>query len=1170
MAWVQRTDVGSPGLYEGASMAFDEQQGVMLHFGGDKFIAGASVGLPSNDLWQYNGVGWQQVTVAGTLPVARSGHALVYDPVDQRVLMFGGDAGGNVSLDDLWAFVFSGRAAGAWVSLTNLPSAGRWGMAMGYDAGRDVFIVTGGIKHGTAAQAPPSGSGYGEVKPATRETWLWNRTTWSAGPQSPEYINGPVQNLPDYQIKAGPAGGVVAHHAESGKTLLLSERVYGMVGQPGANIFYGGGAWPLYDGVQWSVNIGGNVSVADGNFPKSLYTSSATRVVAAYDPARRRVVAFGAGRTMSEEFTGTEWAGFTSIQIPAPTTRGSFGPLPAARLRPSMAHDSLRGRTVFFGGKASLTEPGDTWELIENAAVPFVITTDLSTTPLEPCQGETVTLMGAAAGVGPFKWRWYRDATFAAITVNPTLVLTNVNPAQTGAYTLEVEDSSGRRLTSSATPVFVHTPPVITQPPQERRVVPGESFSLQVSVSSTLPVTYQWHKDAAPIPGATSAIFTNASATVADAGNYVVFVTTRCTTLSSTGGRVYVGPLINQQPSAPAGQDVMSPLLSMTVTGNGVGSQVGTYTTGSDPAGHPNRHAPDSPTNPHPMTFTWRHEGVPLLNGPKYTITNTALTSNLVLNHPDYEDEGYYDCVVTDISGPAYAKTTVKTLLILYPLAPPYLTIQRTGPDPRNSSGMIYDSQRGRTVLFGGQAYGVNPLTGSASVGHYVSNDTWEWDGQVWIKRNPVTRPPPMMQFGMEYDSYRGRTVLFGGYKYAPLGFLNGTQVIVSDVWEWDGVNWMQITPPVAVPARTQPIMCFDTVGREILMIGGSAFNPEPADYYGSRKTLWGWNGAQWTQRGVMPNGNAAPYPNQLNTFAFDELRGVAVMFGTFSDNQNPVWEWDGATWTRVQPPLDLRITNLGDGNGASFYDPVRRMTGMPIIGNNFNPGFVFGTPYIVYWDGTRFIRGSTSVVDDVTGVPPSASEQSPFPGAGDLTAFDTRRRCLVWVDLFGNTTFSGTPPSTREMHFSAKARPVHFPVQVIFAPNQNIQLRVISAGHRPLIYQWFKDGSAILDNGHWTGADTNKFNINAITASDAGDYSVRITNLHNQVFTQNVRVSLQPDGVSTVVQGAGLVLSWPGTTGILETSPNTNGPWTAIYGVTPPYSLAMDEARRFYRVRYP
>ena len=225
-------------------------------------------------------------------------------------------------------------------------------------------------------------------------------------------------------------------------------------------------------------------------------------------------------------------------------------------------------------------------------------------------------------------------------------------------------------------------------------------------------------------------------------------------------------------------------------------------------------------------------------------------------------------------------------------------------------------------------------------MGSYVSNDTWEWDGQVWIKRNPVTRPPATTQFGMVYDSYRGRTMLFGGYKYAPPNFNFCSQVITSDVWEWDGINWTQITPPAAAPARIQPIMCFDTVRRETLMIGGSNFNPEPSDFYGSRKMLWGWDGAQWTQRGLMPNGNAAPFPNQGNTLAFDELRGVAAMFGAVSDNQNPVWEWDGAAWTRVLPPPDLRITNTGGGNGTSFYDPVRRMTGMPIIGDNFSPGY--------------------------------------------------------------------------------------------------------------------------------------------------------------------------------------------------------------------------------------
>ncbi|MEQ1751684.1 MAG: kelch repeat-containing protein, partial [Prosthecobacter sp.] len=304
MMWQQRTDVGSPGLYEAATMAFDAQQGVMLHFGGVKYVSGSPLGFASNDLWQYNGAAWQQVTVTGTLPVARSGHAMVYDPVDGRVLMFGGDGGGAM-LGDLWAFEFSGPAAGSWVQLASLPSAGRSIMAMGYDAARDEFIVTGGIKEGTAEVEPPNGPTYGTVKPATRETWLWNRTVWAAGPQAPEYINGPTQNDVNYFIKAGPAGGVVAHHAESGKTMLLSERIFAQLGLPFANYFYGAGDWPLYDGVQWEANHGGIVSVLGGSFPRSFYTSSPTRVVATYDPARRRVVAFGAGKTTSEEFTGT-------------------------------------------------------------------------------------------------------------------------------------------------------------------------------------------------------------------------------------------------------------------------------------------------------------------------------------------------------------------------------------------------------------------------------------------------------------------------------------------------------------------------------------------------------------------------------------------------------------------------------------------------------------------------------------------------------------------------------------------------------------------------------------------------------------------------------------------------------------------------------------------------
>lgn|GEM_PF-2477622 len=1173
MVWQQRTTVGSPGLVEGGAMAFDEQQGVMLLFGGDRYLPGQVLGMVSNELWQYNGTTWQRVTVTGTLPQARNGHSMVYDPVDERVLMFGGDAGGGVYLGDLWAFEFSGQAAGAWVQLATLPSAGRTSASVGFDVGRDVLIVTGGIKQGTPLQSPPAGSAQGEVVPATRETWLWDRAAWSAGPPSPEYINGPFQNDQDYFVKAGPAGGVVAHHAASGKTMLLSERRYPQIGLPLANVFYGGGASPLYLGGAWEMNIGGITSVAGGGFPRHLYTSSATRVVAAYDPVRRRVVAFGAGRPTSEEFTGVEWAEYKDTSTPDPITRGSFGPLPIDRTRPAMAHDTLRGVTVFFGGKVSLTEPGDTWELVENPSVPFVITTDLSPTPLEPCQGESFTLTGAVAGVGPFKVRWYRDAEFVSITAGFNLVLTNVNPAQTGSYTFVVEDSSGRQITSAATPVFVHAAPVITVPPALRRVVPGESFSLQVHYTSTLPVTVQWFRNGILIPGATLPVYTKSPAVVADSGNYTVALTTRCITVTSVPARVMVGPVIVQDPVAPSDESVgFSPVI-MTLGADGVGTQIGTYTTGIDPTEHPNHQAPDALVNP--LKFVWRHEGVPLVLGPKYTITSpTTLTSRLVVNTPDYEDEGYYDCVVTDISGPAYSQITHQTLLVLKPLAPPYLTVQLGGgPDRRTDAGMVYDSRRGRMVMFGGIAYGVDLRSANSFNVEYPSNDTWEWDGQIWVKRNPATLPPPLVGFGIAYDPVRARTVIFGGYTYPGPNYSIGTQVLSNAVWEWDGTNWTQAAPAISPVARTQPRMCYDTVRRETLMIGGNAYPPSVTDPQVENHKLWAWNGGQWTQRASLPtiDGN---YMFPQNSFTFDQLRSKAVILGVFSDNTYPVWEWNGTLWARIVPSGALRITDTGTGHGTPFYDPVRRMIGFPIVGNNFPAGYgdENSTPFVAYWNGTSFIRGETSLINEVT-IPqpaPATPLQDIVPGPiqGDLLAFDTARRCLVWWDMAQFRL--DRPANTLEMHFSAKVKPVHFPVQVMFAPNQNINLRVISAGQRGLIYQWFKGNTLLLDDAHWSGANTATLKINAVTAADEGDYNVRITNVYNQVFTQNVRVNLQPDGVGYVVQGSGLVLSWPGATGILETSPNPNGPWTSLYGAEPPYSVAMDEDRRFYRVRYP
>jgi hypothetical protein len=78
-----------------------------------------------------------------------------------------------------------------------------------------------------------------------------------------------------------------------------------------------------------------------------------------------------------------------------------------------------------------------------------------------------------------------------------------------------------------------------------------------------------------------------------------------------------------------------------------------------------------------------------------------------------------------------------------------------TAPFPRSWHSMAFDSRQGKTILFGGD---------HVSPGHLGPiNDTWTWDGSAWTQVAPASAPSPRAGQAMVYDSGRGKTVLFGG-----------------------------------------------------------------------------------------------------------------------------------------------------------------------------------------------------------------------------------------------------------------------------------------------------------------------------------------------------------------------------------------------------------------------
>jgi len=76
---------------------------------------------------------------------------------------------------------------------------------------------------------------------------------------------------------------------------------------------------------------------------------------------------------------------------------------------------------------------------------------------------------------------------------------------------------------------------------------------------------------------------------------------------------------------------------------------------------------------------------------------------------------------------------------------------------------MMYDSWRGRIVLFGG---------GKISFWE-LADDTWEWDGVRWREAcashtQACGGPAPLAAAAMVFDSTHGTGVLFGGFDDVP------------------------------------------------------------------------------------------------------------------------------------------------------------------------------------------------------------------------------------------------------------------------------------------------------------------------------------------------------------------------------------------------------------------
>ncbi|MCI4337406.1 MAG: PKD domain-containing protein [Thermoplasmata archaeon] len=145
-----------PPTLRGASLVYDPVDNYLLLFGG---CSTAACPAPAQT-WKYAGGTWTSFSPSSAQPPARAYGNLVFDSRDGYVLLFGGWAGPGHYLNDTWGF-----SAGAWTNLTNVTSAppARWAASLAYDHLDGYAVLFGGC---------------GSTQCPRNDTWRFQQGSW--------------------------------------------------------------------------------------------------------------------------------------------------------------------------------------------------------------------------------------------------------------------------------------------------------------------------------------------------------------------------------------------------------------------------------------------------------------------------------------------------------------------------------------------------------------------------------------------------------------------------------------------------------------------------------------------------------------------------------------------------------------------------------------------------------------------------------------------------------------------------------------------------------------------------------------------------------------------------------------------------------------------------------
>jgi len=389
----------------GAMSATWDRTAQVVLFGGATAL-GSGHGAPLDDTWRGAlppAAAWQRATAGSPQPSARLAGAMAADVTDGYVLLFGGEAAGDIGLDDTWTY------AGGWAQLAprQAPPAGPALAATEPSTGHVLLVTTC-----CALAAVPTGE--------RMQTWRWTGGDWSLLGPAPGWVSSAA-------LVADPWDGTVVMVADGGgghaATFVWNGSAWSRAGGagfppvvPGVRpaLAYDPGSHAVLDVVVGDDGVHHTWSFTSAHGWAEASDAGGPAVVGllVHDPVDGRAVLYGgastgAALTQRWFWTGSVWtqslqalasravpaAGFGSAVAADPRSEGLVlfggaeatdqtwvwsglswsrqvvtGRMPPPRAGASMAYDPLRRATVLVGGRlADGSNAGDMWEWRDGA-----------------------------------------------------------------------------------------------------------------------------------------------------------------------------------------------------------------------------------------------------------------------------------------------------------------------------------------------------------------------------------------------------------------------------------------------------------------------------------------------------------------------------------------------------------------------------------------------------------------------------------------------------------------------------------------------------------------------------------------------------------------------------------------------------------------------------------